>query len=241
MRVAASLNVGESTATRKILSISIRFSIVRSRSRKWNSQIRTLPFPDQNIHRKLASINFLHFWRNEMSNGIQGKVVVITGASSGLGEATARHLAKLGAKVVLGARRQERMDVIVQDIKAIGGDASAYTVDVTRREEVAVLVDNAVRDFGRVDVMINNAGLMAIAPMSELRVDEWDRMIDINVKGVLYGIAAALPKFEAQGSGHFINISSSTAAPNTPFAPSPMACVTKSAARSAPRPSNPAP
>lgn len=143
-----------------------------------------------------------------MSNGIQGKVVVITGASSGLGEATARHLAKLGAKVVLGARRQERMDAIVQDIKAVGGDASAYTVDVTRREEVAALVDNAVRDFGRVDVMINNAGLMAIAPMSELRVDEWDRMIDINVKGVLYGIAAALPKFEGQGSGHFINISS---------------------------------
>lgn len=143
-----------------------------------------------------------------MSNGIQGKVVVITGASSGLGEATARHLAKLGAKVVLGARRQERMDVIVRDIKANGGEASAYTVDVTRRDDLSALVENAIRDFGRIDVMINNAGLMAIAPIAELRVDEWDRMIDINVKGVLYGIAAALPKFEAQGSGHFINISS---------------------------------
>jgi NADP-dependent 3-hydroxy acid dehydrogenase YdfG len=143
-----------------------------------------------------------------MSNGIQGKVVIITGASSGLGEATARHLAKLGAKVVLGARRQERMDVIVQEIKATGGEASAYTVDVTRRGDLEALVAHAVEDFGKVDVMVNNAGFMAIAPIAELRVDEWDRMIDINVKGVLYGIAAALPKFEAQGFGHFINISS---------------------------------
>ena len=143
-----------------------------------------------------------------MSNGIQGKVVVITGASSGLGESTARHLAKLGAKVVLGARRQERMDVIVQDIKATGGEATAYTVDVTRRADLEALVAHAIQDFGKVDVMVNNAGFMAIAPISELRVDEWDRMIDINVKGVLYGIAAALPKFEAQGFGHFINISS---------------------------------
>lgn len=143
-----------------------------------------------------------------MSKGIQGKVVVITGASSGLGEATARHLANLGAKVVLGARRQERMDVIVEEIKATGGQASAYTVDVTRREDLSALVDNAIRDFGRIDVIVNNAGFMAISPIAELRVDEWDRMIDINVKGVLYGVAAALPKFEAQGSGHFINISS---------------------------------
>ncbi|MFJ3484853.1 SDR family oxidoreductase [Pseudomonas sp. NPDC090202] len=143
-----------------------------------------------------------------MSNGIQGKVVVITGASSGLGESTARHLAKLGAKVVLGARRQERMDVIVQGIKAAGGQASAYTIDVTRREDLVALVQHAVEDFGKVDVIINNAGLMAISPIAELRIDEWDRMIDINVKGVLYGIAAALPLFQAQGFGHIINISS---------------------------------
>ena len=143
-----------------------------------------------------------------MSQGIQGKVVVITGASSGLGEATARHLATQGAKVVLGARRLERMEVIVQDIKASGGQAVALAIDVTRKEDLSALIETAVKTFGQVDVMINNAGLMAIAPISELRVDEWDRMIDINIKGVLYGIAAALPLFEAQGFGHFINISS---------------------------------
>ncbi|KPG96007.1 oxidoreductase [Pseudomonas sp. RIT-PI-q] len=143
-----------------------------------------------------------------MSNDIKGKIVVITGASSGLGEATARHLASLGAHVVLGARRQDRMDTIVKEIKAAGGKAIAFHVDVTRREDLVNLVEGAVKEFGRVDVMINNAGLMAIAPIRELLVDEWDRMIDINVKGVLYGIAAALPLFERQGSGHFINISS---------------------------------
>ncbi|MDH0748423.1 SDR family oxidoreductase [Pseudomonas sp. GD03842] len=143
-----------------------------------------------------------------MNSGIQGKVVIITGASSGLGESTARHLARLGAKVVLAARRQERMDVIVSEIRAEGGQASAYTVDVTRREDLEALVAHAVEDFGKVDVMVNNAGYMAIAPITERRVDEWDRMIDINIKGVLYGVAAALPKFEAQGFGHFINISS---------------------------------
>ncbi|MGY2261037.1 SDR family oxidoreductase [Pseudomonas sp. C1C7] len=143
-----------------------------------------------------------------MSNNIQGKVVVITGASSGLGEATARHLAALGAHVVLGARRQDRLDTIVREISAEGGKAVALAVDVTRREDLSALVDKAVQTFGRVDVMINNAGLMAISPINELRVDEWDRMIDINVKGVLYGIAAALPVFEKQRSGHFINISS---------------------------------
>lgn len=143
-----------------------------------------------------------------MSNGIEGKVVVITGGSSGLGESTARHLASLGASVVLAARRQERLDAIVEDIRSAGGQATAFKIDVTRRDDLVALIQHAVDTFGHVDVMINNAGLMAIAPISELRVDEWDRMIDINIKGVMYGIAAALPIFEQQGSGHFINISS---------------------------------
>lgn len=143
-----------------------------------------------------------------MSNGIDGKVVVITGASSGIGESSARHLARLGASVVLAARRKDRLQAIVADIQAEGGKATSHVVDVTRREDLIALVQHAVDTFGRVDVMINNAGLMAIAPISELRVDEWDSMIDINIKGVMYGIAAALPLFEKQGSGHFINISS---------------------------------
>lgn len=143
-----------------------------------------------------------------MKAGIEGKVVVITGASSGLGEATARHLAELGAKVVLGARRMDKMTAIVTDIRSAGGEASALATDVTRREDLDALIAHAVAVFGRIDVMINNAGLMAISPISELRVAEWDSMIDINIKGVLYGVAAALPLFQAQKSGHFINISS---------------------------------
>ncbi len=143
-----------------------------------------------------------------MNNRIKDKVVVITGASSGLGEATARHLASKGAAVVLGARRLARLEAIVADIRAAGGKAEAVTTDVTRRSSVQGLVDKAAATFGRVDAIINNAGVMSIAPMSELNVEEWDRMIDVNIKGVLYGVAAALPIFEKQGFGHFINISS---------------------------------
>lgn len=143
-----------------------------------------------------------------MSNNIAGKVVVITGASSGLGEATARHLSALGAKVVLGARRKERLDSLVAELSAAGGQAVAYTTDVTDAAQVNALIQGALDSFGRVDVLINNAGLMAIAPMSETKVEEWDRMIDINIKGLLYGVAAALPVFQRQNSGHFINIAS---------------------------------
>ncbi|MGO4580871.1 SDR family oxidoreductase [Cupriavidus sp. 2TAF22] len=143
-----------------------------------------------------------------MSKGIEGKVVVITGASSGLGEATARHLAGAGASLVLAARRGDRLEALAAEIRAKGGRAETAVVDVSRRADVQALVEKAVAAFGRVDVMVNNAGLMAIAPMSEGKVDEWDRMIDINIKGVLYGIAAALPVFQKQGAGHFINIAS---------------------------------
>lgn len=143
-----------------------------------------------------------------MQHNIANKVVVITGASSGLGEATARHLSSLGASVVLAARRKDRLDTLVAELTAAGGKAIAFETDVTRPQDLQALMQGAVEHFGRVDVLINNAGLMAIAPMSETKVEEWDRMIDINIKGVLYGIAAALPIFEKQNSGHFINISS---------------------------------
>lgn len=141
-------------------------------------------------------------------SGIENKIVVITGGSSGLGEATARHLASQGATVAVAARRGDRLKALVAEIGAAGGKAKAFVVDVTKRQEVESLIQGTLDAYGRIDVLINNAGLMAIAPMSKTMVDEWDRMIDINIKGVLYGIAAALPVFERQGSGHFINIAS---------------------------------
>ena len=143
-----------------------------------------------------------------MSKNIQGKVVVITGASSGLGENTARHLAKQGAIVVLGARRRDRLDAIAKSIIAQGGEAIAVAVDVTKRAEVDGLVKKAADTYGKIDVLVSNAGIMPIAPLARLKVDEWDRMIDINIKGVLYGIAAALPLMQKQKNGHFINIAS---------------------------------
>ncbi|HEY0915845.1 MAG TPA: SDR family oxidoreductase [Solimonas sp.] len=141
-------------------------------------------------------------------SNIAGKVVVITGASSGLGEATARHLAGLGARVVLGARRAGHLERLVAEIRAAGGEAIATTTDVTDRDQVETLVARAVDQYGRIDVMVNNAGYMALAPMARLKVEEWDRMIDINIKGVLNGVAAALPRMQAQGSGHIINVAS---------------------------------
>lgn len=139
---------------------------------------------------------------------LEQKVVVITGASSGIGEATARSLAQQGAKVVLGARRTERLEILVADIRAQGGVAEYCAVDVRQQAQVQALVDFAREKFGRVDVIINNAGVMPLSVMEELKVDEWERMIDVNIKGVLYGIAAGLPLMKRQGFGHFINISS---------------------------------
>lgn len=142
-----------------------------------------------------------------MSSNIEGKVVVITGASSGMGEATAKHLAALGAKVVVGARRTERLEALVQEITSSGGAARALATDVTSPSDVKALAA-AVEEFGRLDVLINNAGVIPLSPLTNLAVDEWDRMIDVNVKGVLYGIAAALPHMTRQKSGHIINTSS---------------------------------
>jgi NADP-dependent 3-hydroxy acid dehydrogenase YdfG len=141
-----------------------------------------------------------------MSQNIDGKVVVITGASSGLGEATARHLAIEGAKLVLGARRLDRLQALAQELN-LGTDAAVET-DVTDRAQVKRLVDAAVAAHGRIDVIVNNAGLMPHSPLERGKVDDWDRMIDVNLKGVLYGIAAALPHMTRQKSGHIINVSS---------------------------------
>jgi NADP-dependent 3-hydroxy acid dehydrogenase YdfG len=143
-----------------------------------------------------------------MTEGIKDKVVVITGASSGLGEATARLLSAGGAIVVLGARRADRLQSLAKELTESAGRAVAITTDVTHREQVKALVDAAVQTYGRIDVMLNNAGLMPQAPLERLKVDEWDRMIDVNIRGVLYGIAAALPYMKEQRAGHFINVSS---------------------------------
>jgi len=143
-----------------------------------------------------------------MNNNIEGKVVVITGASSGNGEATARYLSSRGATVVLGARRADRLQSLADELTHKGGKALAIQTDVTEVNQVKRLVDEAVKTFGRIDVLINNAGLMPHSPLERLKIDDWDRTIDVNLKGVLYGIAAALPYMKQQKSGHFINVSS---------------------------------
>lgn len=139
---------------------------------------------------------------------IKDKVIVITGASSGLGEASARMLSAEGAIVVLGARRTERIEALAKEITGKGGKALAIATDVSRLAQVQELVDKAVCEYGRVDVMINNAGLMPQSLLERLKTDEWDQMIDVNIKGVLYGIAAVLPYMKEQKAGHIINVSS---------------------------------
>lgn len=143
-----------------------------------------------------------------MNNGIENKVILITGGSTGLGAATARFLAARGAKIAVAARRKDKLDEVVASITAAGGEARAYELDVTRKSQVEAVVASVVQDFGKIDVLINNAGLMPIRPMAEVNTDEWDAMIDVNLKGTLYGIAAVLPRFAAQESGHIINLSS---------------------------------
>jgi len=143
-----------------------------------------------------------------IENNIAGKVAIVTGASSGLGESTARHLAARGAKLVLAARRTDRLDKLVAEIRESGGEAIAVATDVSKRADLERLAASAVEAFGRIDVLVNNAGVMPLSPIEKLKVDEWDRTIDVNIKGVLYGIAAALPHMQRQNSGHFINVSS---------------------------------
>jgi len=157
------------------------------------------------------------------------KIVLITGASSGIGEATARILADAGMTVVLGARRTDRLDRLAAAITAAGGTARVSKLDVTDRADVAAFAQDAIETFGRIDVLINNAGVMPLSPMASLKVDEWERMVDVNIKGVLWGIAAVLPTMNAQGSGHIINIASIGGLQVSPTAA--VYCATKFAVR----------
>ena len=163
-----------------------------------------------------------------MSN-ISKKIVLITGASSGIGEATARLLASKGAHVVLGARRTERLEVLCGEINASGGVAHFQALDVTRRDDMQGFVDFALKLHGRVDVIVNNAGVMPLSKLEALKVSEWDRMIDVNIRGVLHGIAAGLPLMQKQQSGQFINIASIGAYTVSPTAA--VYCATKFAVR----------
>ncbi|MDA2804767.1 SDR family oxidoreductase [Nocardiopsis suaedae] len=144
-------------------------------------------------------------------SGIEGKVVAVTGAGSGIGKAVALLLAERGARLVLGGRRSDRLAEVVDRIGEAGGTAVQIRTDVTRRGDLEALVALAGERFGRLDVLVGNAGVGTVSPLDDLRVDEWDRMVDVNVKGVLHGIGAALPVFRAQGSGHFV-MTGSTAA-----------------------------
>ena len=160
---------------------------------------------------------------------ISNKVVLITGASSGLGEATARMLANQGARLMLAARREDRLQALTESITANGGEASYRVADVTDRGEMESLASETKATYGRIDVLIANAGLMQLAPLDTLKVDEWDSMIDINIKGVLYGLAAVLPTMREQQSGHIINLSS--VAGHTVFPGAAVYCATKYAVK----------
>jgi NADP-dependent 3-hydroxy acid dehydrogenase YdfG len=160
---------------------------------------------------------------------IQNKVVIITGASSGLGEATAKRLAASGAKLMLAARREDRLKELVATIAKSGQTVDYLVTDVSDRAQVEALAQKTLSTYGRIDVLVNNAGLMPLSPLDELKVEEWDQMIDVNIKGVLYGIAAVLPTMRQQKSGHIINLSS--VAGHNVFASGAVYCATKFAVK----------
>lgn len=160
---------------------------------------------------------------------LHDRIVLITGASSGIGEATARELASRGATVVLGARRLDRLERLVADIGAAGGQADARSLDVTDRDAMQAFADHALSRYGRIDAIVNNAGVMPLSPLSARRLDEWDHMIDVNIRGVLHGIAAVLPAMEAAARGHVVNIASIGAHAVSPTAA--VYCATKHAVR----------
>lgn len=160
---------------------------------------------------------------------VSGKSVIITGASSGIGEATAKMLAERGAKLMLAARREDKLDKLVAEIEANGGTASYQVVDVTKQSQVQALADETLKQYGKIDVMLNNAGIMPLSRLDQLLVEEWERTIDINIKGVLYGIAAVLPAMQRAQSGHIINISS--VAGHVVFPNAAVYCGTKFAVR----------
>lgn len=160
---------------------------------------------------------------------IAGKSIIITGASSGIGEATARLLADRGAKLMLAARRQERLDKLTSEIEQAGGTASYQVVDITQRSEVEALAQATLKQYGRIDVLINNAGTMPLSRLDQLRVEEWESTVDINIKGVLYGIAAVLPHMQRAQSGHIVNLSS--VAGHRVFPTGAVYCATKHAVR----------
>lgn len=157
------------------------------------------------------------------------KVVLITGASSGIGTGIARELGRAGFKLMLGARREDRLNALAEEIRAGGGEVETRRLDVTDRADVAAFADAARQTFGRVDVIVNNAGVMPLSLMASMKVDEWERMVDVNIKGVLYGIAAVLPEMTQRGSGHVINIASIGALSVVPTAA--VYCATKFAVR----------
>ena len=160
---------------------------------------------------------------------IENKVVIITGASSGLGEATARRLAKNGAKLMLAARREDRLQELAAEIGKDGGTAKYQVVDVTDRSQVEALAQATKQAYDRIDVLVNNAGLMPLSPLAANKVDEWEKMVDVNIKGVLYGISAVMPVMLEQKSGHIINLSS--VAGHKVFAGGTVYCATKFAVK----------